>query len=108
MRQELPEFLELAFRIGDLSQRAQAALAKEPDRLLDRKAQKLFLDLRGKTSQAHDLVHARPTDALPLGDVALALGLARLKERLPFYCLADKLDHCGCSGRFGWPRFASR
>ena len=102
------ELLELTYGVGDLSQWAKTVLAKEPDCLLVRKAQKLLLDFRGKTDQAHELVHARPTDALSAGDVTLALGLAGLKERLPLEGLAEKLDHRGRSGRFGWPRFATR
>src|SRR3989338_10385310 len=88
---------------------AQAVLAEEADRLLVREVEELLLDFEGKASQAHDLVHTRPTDALPLGDVALALDLAGLKERLPLNGLAEELNrpwYPRCLGRFrlasGW------
>jgi len=52
----------------------------------------VLLNIVGKADQAHDLVQPRPTDALPLGDVGLAFGLAGLKERLPLNGLAQEFN----------------
>ncbi len=71
--QELLELLELPRWVVDLSQRAQAVLADEPDRLLVRKVQKLLLDLRSQPQEAHDLGDAHSGDAHLPGEIGLGL-----------------------------------
>jgi len=63
--------------------------------------QNLFLNLRRKPQQAHDLCHPGPGDPFVPGDFGLIYNLARLQESLPFDRLAEEFGHpVGSDGDF--------